>query len=104
VTRPEIVLCDEPFSGLDPVTVRRIEGLLIDLNRRHGLTLVVASHHIASARRMAQQVVLVIDGEPFAGSAAELEASPDARVREFFTADEDGPEAPASATVREARA
>jgi len=91
VSRPEIVLCDEPFSGLDPVTTRRIEALLVDLNRRHGLTLIVASHHIQSARRMAHQVVLIQDGVVVAGAPHELERSADARVREFFEADGDGP-------------
>lgn len=106
VRRPEIVLCDEPFSGLDPVTTRKIEALLVDLNRRLGLTLIVASHHIQSARRMADQIVLIQDGEVCAGPPHELERSDDPRVREFFAADGDGPlpgEAPgrpAAAPVR----
>jgi phospholipid/cholesterol/gamma-HCH transport system ATP-binding protein len=97
VTRPEIVLCDEPFSGLDPVTTRRIEGLLLDLNRRLGLTLVIASHHIASARRMAEQIVLLQKGRAVAGPPHALERSDDAEVREFFEADADGPVAHAVA-------
>jgi phospholipid/cholesterol/gamma-HCH transport system ATP-binding protein len=46
VTDPEIVLCDEPFSGLDPINVGRIEALLVDLNRR----LFHYDHHLAPPR------------------------------------------------------
>ena len=49
VTEPAIVLCDEPFSGLDPPNVSRIEALLRDLNENLGLTLIVTSHHMASS-------------------------------------------------------
>ena len=49
---PEILLCDEPFSGLDPPNVARIEALLTRLNRDLGLTLIVSSHHMASAKAL----------------------------------------------------
>ena len=89
VMSPEIVLCDEPFSGLDPLTLRRIEALLIDTNARFGLTLVVASHHIASAKRMARQIVFLRDGGAVSGTPHELEASDDPKIAEFFHADRD---------------
>lgn len=87
VTDPEIVLCDEPFSGLDPLNVRRIETLLCDLNARLGLTLLVTSHHLPSSLRMADQIVFLIDGGAIVGSPAELLASDDERVREFMEAE-----------------
>jgi phospholipid/cholesterol/gamma-HCH transport system ATP-binding protein len=87
VTDPEIVLCDEPFSGLDPVNVRRIESLLCELNQRLGLTLLVTSHHLPSALRMADQIVFLVDGGAITGSPAELLASRDDRVREFLEAE-----------------
>jgi phospholipid/cholesterol/gamma-HCH transport system ATP-binding protein len=88
VSSPEILLCDEPFSGLDPLNVRRIEALLVDLNRRYGHTLIVTSHHVPSTRRMAQQVVFVREGRAVAGSPAELERGPDPGIAEFFRAEE----------------
>jgi phospholipid/cholesterol/gamma-HCH transport system ATP-binding protein len=103
VTRPEIVLCDEPFSGLDPVTTRRIEALLVDLNQHLGLTLIVASHHIASARRMAQQILLIQNGRVVVGPPDTLEHGDDPEVREFFEADRDGPFEAASQRARDAR-
>ena len=87
VTDPEIVLCDEPFSGLDPVNVRRIEALLCELNQRLGLTLLVTSHHLPSSLRMADQIVFLVDGGAIVGTPRELLESPDARVREFFEAE-----------------
>lgn len=91
VGEPEILLCDEPFSGLDPVNVRRIEALLVDLTRRLGMTLVMTSHHVASSRRMAQQIVFLKDGGAVVGTAGEIEAHPDHRIADFFRADGAGP-------------
>lgn len=90
VSDPEIVLCDEPFSGLDPLNVRRIERLLVELNARLGLTLVVTSHHIPSSLRMADQIVFLVEGEAVSGSPAQLLQSADKRVREFLEAERDG--------------
>jgi phospholipid/cholesterol/gamma-HCH transport system ATP-binding protein len=87
VTDPEIVLCDEPFSGLDPLNVRRIEGLLEELNTRLGLTLLVTSHHVPSSLRMAHQIVFLVDGESISGTPEELLQSEDKRVREFLEAE-----------------
>lgn len=87
---PEIVLCDEPFSGLDPVNVRRVEALLGRLARELGITLIVTSHHIASSRRMAHQIVFLQDARAVVGTPAELEESSDRRIADFFRADGDG--------------
>jgi phospholipid/cholesterol/gamma-HCH transport system ATP-binding protein len=87
VTDPEIVLCDEPFSGLDPLNVRRIEALLVDLSRRAGLTLVVTSHHLASSLRMADRIVFLVDGRAVSGSPQELLQSADRRIVDFLAAE-----------------
>jgi phospholipid/cholesterol/gamma-HCH transport system ATP-binding protein len=84
---PEIVLCDEPFSGLDPLNVRRIERLLGELRTRLGLTLLVTSHHVPSSLRMADRIVFLVDGEAIAGTPEELLRSEDKRVREFLEAE-----------------
>jgi len=87
VTDPEIVLCDEPFSGLDPLNVRRIEQLLTDLCRKLGLTLVMTSHHLPSSLRMADRLFFLVDGQAICGTPAALLASDDARVTEFLEAE-----------------
>jgi phospholipid/cholesterol/gamma-HCH transport system ATP-binding protein len=83
VMEPEILLCDEPFSGLDPVNVSRIEDLLVELNRALGLTIVVTSHHMASSLRMAHQMILLRRGGCIAGSPEDLASSTDAEVTEL---------------------
>jgi phospholipid/cholesterol/gamma-HCH transport system ATP-binding protein len=89
VRRPVILLCDEPFSGLDPVSVRRIEALLTHINRQLGVTIVIVSHHIASTMRMADQVLLLMGEQVVAGAPAELKASTDPRVRAFLDEEAD---------------
>ncbi len=87
VTEPEILLCDEPFSGLDPPNVSRIEALLTHLNRDRGLTLIVTSHHMATSLRMAHRILLLRNGGCVEGSPAELASSRDSAIREFLGKD-----------------
>lgn len=84
ILRPEVLLCDEPFSGLDPISLRRIESLLAGINDRFGTTLLIVSHHIASTFRLADQVVLLLPGRSVCGSPDELAGSSDHEVSGFF--------------------
>jgi phospholipid/cholesterol/gamma-HCH transport system ATP-binding protein len=104
VTDPEIVLCDEPFSGLDPVNVRRIEDLLVELNRRLGITLVLTSHHVPSSLRMAHQIVFMVDGKAVCGAPDALRNGPDKRARDFFEAELGGVQAEVAHAPEEGRA
>jgi phospholipid/cholesterol/gamma-HCH transport system ATP-binding protein len=90
VMDPDILLVDEPFSGLDPINVRRIEALLVDLNRHLDLTLIVTSHHMASSLRMADRLVFMVDGIAIAGPPDDLLKSADERIVEFLNAESDG--------------
>lgn len=87
VMEPEILLCDEPFSGLDPLNVTRIEDLLMQLNRDLGLTIVITSHHMASSLRMADQMILLRDRTCVAGTPEALADSDDPGVTEFLGED-----------------
>ncbi len=87
VMEPRILLCDEPFSGLDPLNVTRIEGLLLQLNRELGLTVVVTSHHMASSLRMADQMILLRDQTCVSGTPEELAGGSDEGVIEFLGED-----------------
>jgi phospholipid/cholesterol/gamma-HCH transport system ATP-binding protein len=92
IRRPAILLCDEPFSGLDPASTRRIERLLVRMNRDFGMTMIVVSHHIPSTMRMADRVLLLLPHGALEGSPAELRASDDPRVARFLDEDVDGPD------------
>jgi phospholipid/cholesterol/gamma-HCH transport system ATP-binding protein len=87
IRRPAVLLCDEPFSGLDPLSSRRIEALLADITRARGITTVVVSHDIDSTMRMAEQVLLLLPGSFLQGTPEELRASADPRVRDFLSPD-----------------
>lgn len=89
---PEILLCDEPFSGLDPISVKRIEALLRRINRERGITMIVSSHHIPSTMRMAHQVALLWDHRVVVGPPLELAHHADPQIAEFFNEEvrEDG--------------
>jgi phospholipid/cholesterol/gamma-HCH transport system ATP-binding protein len=89
VTRPLILLCDEPFSGLDPISARRIEALLVQINKRYGVTLVVVSHDIPSTMRLASSVLVLLPDGAVQGTPAELQQSTDARIASFLNPDLD---------------
>jgi phospholipid/cholesterol/gamma-HCH transport system ATP-binding protein len=81
---PDVLLCDEPFSGLDPVSLRRVERLLQTVNRERGITMVVVSHHIASTLRLADHVVMLLPGRVVSGAPADLLERDDPLVQAFL--------------------
>ncbi len=90
IEKPDLLLCDEPFSGLDPPTIRRIEELLADVNRKTGATMLLTSHHNESTFRIAAHLVLLSDRRAVEGAPAELVRHADPRVAEFFADVADG--------------
>ncbi len=86
---PVILLCDEPFSGLDPISSKRIELLLVGINRQSRMTVLMVSHNIASTMRIANQVALLLPDGAVTGSPGQLQASADPRVASFLTEDVD---------------
>lgn len=83
IEKPEVLLCDEPFSGLDPPTIRRVEELLQRANARTGATVIVTSHHPLSTLRIADHLVMIGDGTAVEGEPRTLLNS-DPLVSEFF--------------------
>ncbi|MGH7805056.1 MAG: ABC transporter ATP-binding protein [Candidatus Binatia bacterium] len=92
VRRPKILLCDEPFSGLDPASTRKIESLIHGVNEQFKVTMVVVSHHIASTLRMADKIVMILPWGVVQGTSLELRESVDTRIAAFLN--EEGDEAP----------
>jgi len=75
VGRPRILVWDEPFSGLDPINVRRVRELLRDLNAE-GTTVVLSTHLMTQAESLCHRVGLVHEGRMvLCGEVAELKAS-----------------------------
>ena len=59
-TNPEIILFDEPTTGLDPITASTIDNLIVDTVRKMGVTTITVTHDLASVRRIADRVALYI--------------------------------------------
>ena len=90
VTEPEIVFFDEPTTGLDPVLVNTIHGLILDLHRRLGFTAVMVSHEIPEIFGIADRVAMLHEGRIVAvGPPGEIQDSQDRVVRQFIRGEPD---------------
>jgi tungstate transport system ATP-binding protein len=63
VLQPEVLLLDEPTANLDPYNVGLIEEIVTDLNRQRGTTLVLVTHNVFQAKRLANRVALMLEGQ-----------------------------------------
>jgi phospholipid/cholesterol/gamma-HCH transport system ATP-binding protein len=89
---PRIMFYDEPTAGLDPVAGGMIDELMIDLNRKTGVTSIVVTHDMGSAFRVAHRMILLFRGRAVAeGTPEEIRASADPLVRQFVGGLADGP-------------
>jgi len=92
VLDPEIVLFDEPDSGLDPVRTALLCELIKEVHAENGGTYVVITHDILSARRVAEHISILWRGRIVeSGPAAELFASENPFVRQFLSGESAGP-------------
>jgi len=89
---PQIMFYDEPSAGLDPVASAMIDELMMDLNKKTGVTSIVVTHDMGSAFKIAHRMVILFKGRAVAeGTPAEIRASADPLVRQFINGLPDGP-------------
>jgi phospholipid/cholesterol/gamma-HCH transport system ATP-binding protein len=89
---PAYVLFDEPTTGLDPVSARRVDRLIRELADRLGVTCVVVSHDLTSIFSIADRIALIYQGVVYKlGTPTELRTSDDPVVRQFIQGRPDGP-------------
>ena len=92
VLDPEIVLFDEPDSGLDPVRTALLCDLIREVHEENGGTYIVITHDIASARRLAEYMAILWRGKIVeAGMRQELFESENPFVRQFLSGESAGP-------------
>jgi phospholipid/cholesterol/gamma-HCH transport system ATP-binding protein len=92
VTEPEIILYDEPTTGLDPVTAHIIDQLIVELREKLAVTSVVVSHDMEGVYRVASQVAMLYDGRIIAtGTPDEFKDAADPVVRQFVHGALEGP-------------
>jgi phospholipid/cholesterol/gamma-HCH transport system ATP-binding protein len=92
VRRPQIVLYDEPTAGLDPVTARAIDELVLDLRRQLGVTSVVVTHDIESAFRVGTRLAMLYRGRIHLEGPPDLfRSTTDPLVRQFVDGRLEGP-------------
>jgi phospholipid/cholesterol/gamma-HCH transport system ATP-binding protein len=85
IMKPEIMLYDEPTTGLDPITSREISELILQMQRKYQTSSVIITHDMACAKITADRVLVMNDGVFVAeGRYDELETSEDQLVQHFF--------------------
>ena len=92
VMEPDIVIFDEPDSGLDPVRTALLCELIQEMHSIYGGTYIVVTHNIASARRIGEYIALLWRGRIVeAGDAERMFSSENAFVRQFLSGSAEGP-------------
>jgi len=85
IVKPEIMLYDEPTTGLDPVTSREISQLILDMQKKYKTTSIIITHDMDCARITSDRVLMMSDGEFVAeGTFKEMERSDNELVRSYF--------------------
>jgi ABC-type branched-subunit amino acid transport system ATPase component len=74
---PSVILLDEPFAGVNPSNIERLVGLVSDLNRERGITIVLVEHMMKVMMRLAQKIIVLKAGALIAqGTPAEVQRNP----------------------------
>jgi phospholipid/cholesterol/gamma-HCH transport system ATP-binding protein len=85
VMDPEVLFCDEPGAGLDPLTSAELDELLMRLRDRFGMAIIVVTHELMSIERIADSAVMLVQGKAVAdGPLAEVRQHPHPEIQAFF--------------------
>jgi phospholipid/cholesterol/gamma-HCH transport system ATP-binding protein len=91
-TDPRLMMYDEPFAGLDPISLNHIVHLIRDLNAALGLTSIVVTYNVKEALKVADYVYVIADGQVIGrGAPDELLVSQSPYLKQFLNALPDGP-------------
>lgn len=85
ILKPEIMLYDEPTTGLDPITSKEISRLILEVQNKYDTTSIIITHDIECARLTANRIIVLKDGMCAAeGTYTDLSHSSDPWIRSFF--------------------
>jgi phospholipid/cholesterol/gamma-HCH transport system ATP-binding protein len=85
ILKPEIILYDEPTTGLDPITGKEISVLMNDIKEKYKTSAIIISHDINCVKIVADRIIILIDGKCYAnGTLKELQHSSDIKIKQFF--------------------
>ncbi len=85
ILKPEIILYDEPTTGLDPITGREISHLMRDIGKRLNTSSIIISHDLNCVKIVADSIVMLIDGKCYAQNTyEELQRSTNEKIKQFF--------------------
>jgi phospholipid/cholesterol/gamma-HCH transport system ATP-binding protein len=84
---PQILFCDEPSAGLDPLTSEELDSLILKLKKQLKMSIVIVTHELASIHRIADKIIFLDEGKMlFNGSLAEAKKSGIEKIETFFEA------------------
>ncbi|MCL2156175.1 MAG: ABC transporter ATP-binding protein [Leptospirales bacterium] len=90
--RPEIMLYDEPTTGVDPITAGVVDNLIIQMRDSFNITSIVVTHDITSAYRIADRIAMLYEGEIiFTGTVDETKNSENPYIKQFIEGTVNGP-------------
>jgi phospholipid/cholesterol/gamma-HCH transport system ATP-binding protein len=85
ILKPEIMLYDEPTTGLDPITSKEISNLILEVQKKYNTSSIIITHDINCAKLTADRIIVLKDGICAAeGSYTDLKNSTDAWIQSFF--------------------
>lgn len=85
ILKPEIILYDEPTTGLDPITGKEIIELILEIQKKYRSSSLIISHDMTCVRLASDRVVVLVEGKCYAeGTFEELKRSADPKVKQFF--------------------
>lgn len=85
ILKPEIILYDEPTTGLDPVTGREIGHLMTAIQKQYNTSSIIISHDMNCIKQTCNRIILLLDGIAYiSGNYDDIKQSTDSRIKEFF--------------------
>lgn len=85
ILKPEIILYDEPTTGLDPITAREINHLMLKIQEKYNTSSIVISHDMNCVKMVGNRLIVLVEGRNYAeGTYEQLEKNSDPKVEQFF--------------------